>query len=42
MKLFDLSDIQRYRDQLRQLVGHGLGVDEEALSAGGVMTFLTE
>jgi len=41
-ELFDLSDIQAYRNQLHHLVRHGLDVDEEELPAGRVMTFLTE
>lgn len=41
-ELFDLSDIQAYRNQLQQLVRRGLDVDEEELPAGSVMTFLTE
>jgi hypothetical protein len=41
-ELFDLSDIQAYRNQLQQLGRRGLDVDEEELPAGSVMTFLTE
>jgi hypothetical protein len=42
VELFDLSDIQAYRNQLHQLVRHGLDIDEEELPTGRVMTFLTE